>query len=56
MRFRGTFPAISNVQGLQIWLNQRHVLLKHFGQDAQRPSADITAYAHGHGRRAAAAV
>jgi hypothetical protein len=46
MRFRGTLRSISNVKGLQIWLNQRHVLLKDFSQDAQQLSAQVTAHAH----------
>lgn len=54
MRFRGTLRSISNVDGRQIWLNQRHVLLKDFGRFVQQVSAEITAYAHAvaaeHGR------
>lgn len=46
MRFRGTLRSISNVKGLQIWLNQRHVLLKDFGRCAEGLSAEITAHAH----------
>jgi hypothetical protein len=45
MRFRGTLRTISNRQGLQIWLNQRHVLLKEFGRFAEGLSADVTAHA-----------
>jgi hypothetical protein len=50
MRFRGTLRAISNVDGLQIWLNQQHVLLKDFGAWAERLTNEVTAHA-----RAAAA-
>lgn len=46
MRFRGTLRSISNVKGLQIWLGQRHVLLKDFGRFAERLSAELTAHAH----------
>ena len=46
MRFRGTLRSISNVKGLQIWLNQRHVLLKAFGAFVARLSAEVTAHAH----------
>lgn len=46
MRFRGTLRSISNVNGLAIWLNQRHVLLKDFSRDAQQLSAHVTAHAH----------
>jgi hypothetical protein len=45
MRFRGTLRAISNVNGLAIWLNQRHVLLKEFGRYAEQLSAQVTAHA-----------
>jgi hypothetical protein len=50
MRFRGTLRSISNVKGLAIWLNQRHVLLKEFGAFAERLSKQLTA----HGRAMAA--
>ena len=54
MRFRGTLRSISNVKGLQIWLNQRHVLLKAFGAFVAGLSAAVTAHAHAmaeaHGR------
>lgn len=43
MRFRGTLRSISNVKGLAIWLNQRHVLLKEFGGFAERLSKQLTA-------------
>ncbi len=46
MRVRGTLRSISNVKGLQIWLGQRHVLLKDFGRFAEALSAEITAHAH----------
>ena len=46
MRFRGTLRSISNVKGLQIWLGQRHVLLKDFGRFAEGLSAELTAHAH----------
>jgi hypothetical protein len=45
MRFRGTLRSISNVKGLQIWLNQRHILLKDFGREAQRLSQQVTTHA-----------
>jgi hypothetical protein len=45
MRFRGTLRTISNSKGLQIWLNQRHVLLKEFGRFAEGLSAEVTAHA-----------
>ncbi|MGH9347588.1 MAG: hypothetical protein ACRD26_10010 [Vicinamibacterales bacterium] len=45
MRFRGTLRSISNVKGLAIWLNQRHVLLKDFGTFADRVSKQLTAHA-----------
>ena len=45
MRFRGTLRSISNVKGLQIWLNQRHVLLKDFDAFAPRVSKQLTAHA-----------
>lgn len=46
MRFRGTLRSISHLKGLQIWLNQRHVLLKDFGRFAEHLSAQVTAHAH----------
>jgi hypothetical protein len=46
MRFRGTLRSISNVKGLAIWLNQRHVLLKDFGRYAEQLSGAVTAHAH----------
>jgi hypothetical protein len=46
MRFRGTLRSISHVKGLQIWLGQRHVLLKDFGRCAEAWSAELTAHAH----------
>jgi hypothetical protein len=46
MRFRGTLRSIRNVKGLQIWLNQRHVLRKEFGRYAEQRSAEVTAHAH----------
>jgi hypothetical protein len=45
MRFRGTLRSISNVKGLQIWLNQHHVLLKDFRPFAERLSKQLTAHA-----------
>src|SRR5439155_6074149 len=45
MRFRGTLRSISHWKGLQIWLNQRHVLLKDVGPFAERLSAQVTAHA-----------
>ena len=45
MRFRGTLRSISNWKGLQIWLNQQHVLLKDFGPFAERLSAQLLAHA-----------
>ena len=54
MRFRGTLRSISNVKGLAIWLNQRHVLLKHFGAFAEDLSKQLVAHARAladaHGR------
>ena len=45
MRFRGTLRSISYAKGLQIWLNQQHVLLKHFGPFAEQLSKQLTAHA-----------
>jgi hypothetical protein len=45
MRFRGTLRSISNVNGLQIWLNQRHILLKDFGTFAHGASKQLVAHA-----------
>lgn len=54
MRFRGTLRSISNVKGLAIWLNQRHVLLKHFGAFAEDLSKQLVTHARAladeHGR------
>jgi hypothetical protein len=50
LRFRGTLRAISNLKGLQIWLNQRHILLKDFGRTAAAWSATLM----DHGRQVAA--
>lgn len=45
MRFRGTLRSISNIKGLEIWLNQRHVLLKDFGRMAEQWSSTIMDHA-----------
>jgi hypothetical protein len=45
MRFRGTLRSISNWKGLRIWLNQRSVLLKHFGPFAEGLSKQLTTHA-----------
>ena len=56
MRFRGNLRSISNVKGLAIWLNQRHVLLKHFGAFAEDLSKQLVTHARAladeHGPRA----
>ena len=53
MRFRGTLRSISNSDGLQIWLNQRHVLLKEFGRFAEQLSTTLMAHARGVAEEAA---